>query len=280
MFRTIILIFALATANLAQAQGLLLSNLMPNFGKGSGGFSSLEITGNGSKFISVSDKGQLVAGSISRDNGIMTGITIEQSFMLKDPQGKPSQGRDFDSEGLALDNKGGFYLSLEGPARVWHYASASATPTQITVPEAFANYGDNSSLEALAIDAKGNVLTLPERSGRHSTPFPVYAWNGQSWTVRFQLDRILPFLPVGADFDDHGNLYILERDFQGLLFRSRIRKITPELISTTILNISHDNLEGLSVWRDDQGKLRATMISDNNMHDWLPTRIVEYRLDD
>lgn len=280
MFRTLVLFLALTAGGFAKADGTLLSNVMPNFGRGSGGFSSLEITDNGTKFITVSDKGQIAIGSVVRENGQMTDLTVGQTFMLKDPQGNPSTGRNFDSEGLALDGKGGFYLSLEGPARVWHYTSATAIPTQISVPAEFANYGENSSLEALAIDAKGDVITLPERSGRHSTPFPVYAWNGRGWSVRFQLDRILPFLPVGADFDDRGNLYILERDFQGILFRSRVRRITPDLTSTTILEISHDNLEGISVWRDDQGKLRATMISDNNMYDWLPTRVVEYRLSD
>lgn len=280
MLRALALLFALSFANLGHAQGMLLSNIMPNFGKGSGGFSALEITDNGTRFITVSDKGQIAIGSVLRENGIMIDLSIEQSFMLKDPQGRPSAGRSFDAEGLAVDGKGGFYLSLEGPARVWHYTSPTATPTQLTVPAEFANYGENSSLEALAINTKGEVFTLPERSGRHSTPFPVYGWDGQNWSVRFQLDRILPFLPVGADFDDRGALYILERDFQGLLFRSRVRKITPDLTSSTILNISHDNLEGISLWRDDQGKLRATMISDNNMYDWLPTRVVEYRLDD
>jgi hypothetical protein len=40
----------------------------------------------------------------------------------------------------------------------------------------------------------------------------------------------------------------------------------------------HDNLEGLSVWRDDQGVLHATMISDDNFIFVQQTQIVEYRL--
>ena len=42
----------------------------------------------------------------------------------------------------------------------------------------------------------------------------------------------------------------------------------------------HDNLEGLSVWRDPQGRLRATMVSDNNYLFIFRSEIVEYRLPD
>lgn len=276
LFSVLLLIWATNSV----AQGTLLSNLTPSLPKGTGGFSSIEVSEDGTRFITVSDKGTIILGTFERSEGVMANLTVEQSFPLKDPQGHPSRGEDFDTEGLALDGKGGFFLSLEGPARIWHYAAPTATPRVIATPSAFASYGRNSSLEALAIDSHGTVFTLPERSGRHSVPFPVYAWDGKSWRVQFQLDRILPFLPVGADFDDQGNLYILERDFQGFLFRSRVRRITPELSSKTILETSHDNLEGLSVWRDGDGRIRLTMISDNNMHDWLPTRIVEYQLND
>ena len=43
---------------------------------------------------------------------------------------------------------------------------------------------------------------------------------------------------------------------------------------------THDNLEGLSVWRDDQGRLRATMISDDNFLALQRTELVEYLLPD
>lgn len=39
----------------------------------------------------------------------------------------------------------------------------------------------------------------------------------------------------------------------------------------------HDNLEGLSVWRDAQG-LRLTMVSDDNFMFFQRTEFVEYRV--
>jgi hypothetical protein len=42
----------------------------------------------------------------------------------------------------------------------------------------------------------------------------------------------------------------------------------------------HDNLEGISVWRDKAGSLRLTMISDDNLLFLQRTEIVEYRVPD
>jgi hypothetical protein len=40
----------------------------------------------------------------------------------------------------------------------------------------------------------------------------------------------------------------------------------------------HGNLEGLAVWRDTDGLLRLTMVSDDNFLSFLPGEIVEYVL--
>jgi hypothetical protein len=41
---------------------------------------------------------------------------------------------------------------------------------------------------------------------------------------------------------------------------------------------THDNLEGLSVWQDNTGVIRLTMISDDNFNILQHTEFVEYRL--
>ncbi|MGB7262337.1 MAG: hypothetical protein WBC68_09710 [Albidovulum sp.] len=37
-------------------------------------------------------------------------------------------------------------------------------------------------------------------------------------------------------------------------------------------------MEGLAVWRDTQGDIRLTMVSDNNFVLFRPTEIVDYRI--
>jgi hypothetical protein len=89
---------------------------------------------------------------------------------------------------------------------------------------------------------------------------------------------------VGPD----GRFYVLERDFRGLAgFASRLRRfdfgdnaLTNEVTLIETPTGLHDNLEGLSIWRDENGRLTATMIADNNFSFLLPNQIVEYRLPD
>ena len=42
---------------------------------------------------------------------------------------------------------------------------------------------------------------------------------------------------------------------------------------------THSNLEGLSLWRDGQGRLIASMVSDDNFSPLLPTTLVEVVLE-
>ena len=94
-------------------------------------------------------------------------------------------------------------------------------------------------------------------------------------------------MPTGADFGPAGRLYLLERGFVGLGFYSRIRAFTLNAGGTKILSESlllttpvgtHDNMEGLSVWEDDQGRIRLTMISDDNFRFFQKTEMAEYVL--
>ena len=76
----------------------------------------------------------------------------------------------------------------------------------------------NRALEALAVAPDGTVVTVPEHSANDSTPFPVYQFDGHSWTKGPFLPRDGDFLPTGADFGPDGLFYLLERrlSFRGL----------------------------------------------------------------
>jgi hypothetical protein len=138
----------------------------------------------------------------------------------------------------------------------------------------------------LAIGPDLRLYALPEDPAEGW--IPVYLWDNGVWDAKLTVPRRGRFLPVAADFGPDGRLYVLERDFRALGgFSSRLRRfdlgadgLTGE---ATLLETSfalHDNLEGLSVWRDAQGVLRATMISDDNFIFVQQTQIVEYRLPD
>jgi len=205
---------------------------------------------------------------------------------MKVRTGDASRKFNADAEGLAEDGHGGFYVSFEGNHRVSHYAGINSGEEKIKRHADFAGFQRNSGMEALAIDPKGTLYTLPERSGDWERPYPVYRLINNTWDKPFLIPRRGTHLPVGADIGPDGKFYLLERDFAWYRgFSSRIRRfdITSKgLINEETLLITNfgtrDNLEGLSVWKDDQGVLRITMISDDNFSFLQVTEIVEYKV--
>lgn len=247
-----------------------------------GGFSGIEVLPDGARFIALSDRGRITEGRFDRDSvGRITAIAAEPLRPLGNGAGGQLAPRRSDSEGLALAPDGEVFISFEGATRVRTETGPEGLPHALPIADAFRRMQGNAGLEALAIDPDGHLYTLPERSGRLDRPFPVYRFDGADWSVAFDLPRTGPFLPVGADFGPDGCLYILERDFTGLGFRTRIRRMAADgsALEELLVTGRHDNLEGISVWQDGDG-LRITMISDDNFN-WLQrTEIVEYALRD
>jgi hypothetical protein len=252
-----------------------------------GGFSAIHVAADGRHFVTLSDRAHLIEGVFQRDeDGRITGVTAGPFTLLRDMAGAPLQGLPSDAEGIAVAPQGGFYVSFEAQHRIRYYPAPDQPAERVPGHPDFAGFQINSGLEALAIDARGHLLAIPERSGALDRPFPVYRFDGQGWDIPFRIPRSGAFLPVGADIGPDGWLYVLERALTGPGFRSRLRRfdITGDQINAeeTLLQTRtarHDNLEGLSVWQDGQGRIRLTMISDDNFKFFQRTEIVEYAVD-
>jgi hypothetical protein len=251
-----------------------------------GGLSGIEVSPDGSRFVVLSDRGAIAEGQFLRDgSGRITGIDAAPFALLKGDGDAPLRAGRTDSEGIAWLEDGTILVSFEGVARVLSYAGVNSPAVNLPRVGEFRAMQENSSLEALAVDAAGQVYTLPERSGNEVRPFPVYVYDGK-WRQPFDIPREGAFLPVGADFGPDGRLYLLERNFLGLGgFASRVRAFAVEgdrlASGETVLETTagtHDNLEGLSVWQDSAGAIRLTMVSDDNFKFYLRQEIVEYVL--
>ena len=249
-----------------------------------GGMSAIDLAPDGLGFTALSDRGGWTRGRLIRDaTGRITGLEAAPIQLLKGVKDTPlAPGRN-DSEGLAMAPDGVAYVALEGVARVLRYRDLAGSAENLPIPPAFKKLQRNSALEALAIGPDGALYTLPERSGGVTKPFPVWRFHKGKWDQPFTIPRSGAFLAVGADFGPDGRLYILERQFEGLLgFATRVRRFTLDGRGETVLQTrlgSHGNLEGIAVWRDDDG-LRLTLIADDNFKFFLSTQIVEYRLSD
>ncbi|MEP6067156.1 MAG: esterase-like activity of phytase family protein [Paracoccaceae bacterium] len=253
------------TAELKLLSRMNLRAVDPAFG----GLSAIEISPDGAQVFLVSDRGGLFRADLSRQNGKLSGISVERL---------PQSLHGFDSEGLAIGTDGQWFVSLEGRSQV-----RALPKTRLPRHPDFRKFPGNGGLEALAVDRTGALWTLPETSALQRKPIPIYRYANGRWTKPRMLPRDGLFLPVGADFGPDGNLYILERHLNAFGFRTRIRRITPgqntppeTLLKTSAL--THGNLEGIAVWQDAQGRVRLTMVSDNNFKPYLRSEMVEYVL--
>lgn len=248
-----------------------------------GGLSAVHIGDDGASIIAVSDRGTMVQGQITRNtNGQIIDIALNNPVSIANDT-LPDDWTNNDSEGIAVAPDGTIYVSFEGAHRVGKFSQFGATEQTLPVPREFNALQNNSSLEALAIDADGALYTIPERSGRYNRPFPVYRFQDGVWDQPYAIPRTGAYLMVGADFGPNGLLYVLERDFSGFGFHTRVRRLdldaaTAETILETGIG-AHGNMEGISVWRNDDGQMIMTLIADNNFRKILTNEVAEYRID-
>lgn len=237
--------------------------------EGAGGWSGLWVSDDGGRFAAASDRGAWAEGRLEREGGRLVAAPVDRRDRL-DPGG--------DAEGLARLPSGDWAISFEGPHRVESRAAPDAPPRDLGLPDLERRF--NSGPEALAVDARGRAWTLPETPDADGA-FPVLRRDGSTWTEAFRLPARGGYGVSGADFGPDGRLYVLERAFLLLGFRSRIRSVAPDgsdprtHVETAFRD--HGNLEGIAVWSDGDG-LVATTISDDDFRPIQRSEIVEFRL--
>lgn len=256
-----------------------------------GGISGIDLSPDGGSFIAIGDNGLIVQGEIKRRDDVILGLNQSWIDGLRKPDGRRVGGEgpvivSSDAEGLALLPDGGFVVSFERMHRVWRYADWTSPAEALPGAPHFDALDLNGGLEALAVSPQGVIFAIPEKSGDLQEDFPIFRLTDGAWQIPFRLPRIGLFLPVGADFDPQGRLYVLERSFLGIFgFSSRVRRLTlsqdailhDEVLLVTVPG-THDNLEGLAVWTAPGGETRVTMVSDDNNKWYQRTEIVEYAL--
>lgn len=249
------------------------------------GLSGIEITREGAGFIAISDRGWFLRGAFERDGAQIIGITLQELLPILDFNGLPVTARRVgdmsDAEGLALAPDGSYWISFERWAHVSYFTDPTRPAGFIQDHPSFSKFRDNRQLEALALDPEGQLYTFPEQPLKKG--FPIYRLDDETWVIDGYLQQRNGFALVGADFDETGQLYLLERKLVlGLWWQNRIRRLwldhpESEEILWTGGRGEYNNLEGISVWRDEIGP-RLTLISDNNGMKGEPTQLVEYRL--
>lgn len=256
-----------------------------------GGFSGFEfLNDEATEFVAITDRGRIGYGTLERVDG-----RIERAKMLdgragrgrlRGVNGEPLRSAEADAEGLTRDAEGRFYVSFEGVGRVRRYDRFNEAAIWLPGHPDFDGFQPNSGLEAIAIDAEDTLYAIPERSGAIERPFPVYRFRDGAWDQKLEIPRFDTFQVSDAAFGPDGRFYLLERDFTWIGgFSTRVRRfdLGPDgfdagetLLQTRVGEL--DNMEAISVWRDGEGRVRVTLLSDDNFFALQRTIFVEYLL--
>jgi hypothetical protein len=255
--------------------------------QGFGGLSALEVSDDGQTFVALSDRADMFRGQFRRDEaGAVTGLEVLEKAHLREANGRRTNNERVDSEGLALLPDGRIFVSFELDHRLGQFNADGSLVAEVAPPDAVLALEPNSGLEALAAAPDGTLLAIAEGWARGREDRAVYRYRDGAWSVAFMLKGADYWRPVGADVGPDGRLYVLERDFWGLLgFRSRLLRMeadgpsAAEVLWETRLG-DFPNLEGVAIWRDPDGALHATLIADNNNSVLLDAGIVDLALPD
>lgn len=245
-----------------------------------GGLSGLAVSEDGARFTAIGDRGILIRGDLIRENGVLRAARYDSLQRLRNPKGAVLENLRTDAEGLDITRDGRPIISFENLHRVSTF-DANAVETRLPrFPKLRLNH-PNVAFESLALDDRQRPVVILEGPRRDPSVVEMFRLDRGRWHVIGTLRLSDGFVPVGSDFGPDGALYVLERRFGNLGFRSRIRRVdikegtamTGRILWAPSRGLG--NLEGLSVWMDNDGALRATMVADNNYLPLLPRGLTE-----
>ena len=266
--------------------GLRLVSMDKRFG----GFSGLVLSGNGRKMVAVSDRGWWLTGKLQIINGMMAGAGSFRLAPVKTDGGKRARNiRYRDVEALApwdermLD--GYLVAGFERHTRILRYAfgrhATAANPKAIRFPKDIGKGPYNRTIEAISRfysgPYRGWMIAISERGVDKGKNLRGWLWRAGK-TIRFSVSRHQDYDVTGMALAPDGkSFFTIERSFNPPLFPGMaLRRFKATgLAERKILNgevlfsgrqpvYAIDNMEGIAVHRGSNGKLRLTVISDDN----------------
>lgn len=270
-----------------------------------GGWSGLAFDADGKSFVSVSDSGIWLTGTLIMDGAAPKGIENARIGPLLGLDGKPhKRPRDRDAEAITLIDgavrEGKIQIAFEQNARIAQYdiTRNGISPTRkiLAKPSNVRALSRNAGLESMTVmrggPYKGETIAIAERFYNRARNHTGWIWTG---------GKVQPFFLTNiGDYDvtdiaslDDGSLFVLERRFRWLEgVKMRIRRVEANELAPgktaagDILieaNLEHqiDNMEGLAVTRSRSGDIILSVISDDNYNRFLQrTLLLQFALQD
>ena len=132
--------------------------------KNYGGFSGLIIKNEGSEALILTDKSFFFVLKLQRnDEGILTGYSLIRKGRILSSKGEHLNGRNTDSESIAMDANDNYYISFESNHRIMMHAKVEGKGVFVPKHPMFRKLSVNKGIEALAIDADNRLIAIPEK---------------------------------------------------------------------------------------------------------------------
>lgn len=269
-----------------------------------GGFSGLEVSSDGKRFLSVSDQGNWLSGEFVYKDGKLAGVSGTRMAPILNTRGKAESKKSrVDAEAVAAWNSKGLdgkvIVGFERRERVEqfnlgkHGLSDRAEP--VKSPGALSQGRNNGELEALGRFAegplKGWMIAISERNQTGDDALRGWLWR-KGKTHEFHIPqhedyRItgLAILPGGTE------IVTLERSFVKPVFvgmamrRLQVDDLQKDntgngelLFAGKITSYQIDNMEGIAAHEDERGII-LTVISDDNFNRSIQSTVLfQFRL--
>jgi hypothetical protein len=266
--------------------------------QGFGGFSALRVSPDGTRFISISDRGRWLRGKIIYEGTRPSRISDLEMAPMLGANGIPLAVQGwFDTESLAEDG-GILYVGIERVNQIVRFDYGKdgllARGQPIAVPPEIKSLPYNKGLEAMAFVPKdkplgGTLIAISERGLDENGNILGFLIGGPS-PGKFAFTRSSDFEITDAAITPGGDLLILERSFSLLrgagmrIRRVPLAQIKPGavIVGSVVFeadrNYDIDNMEGLSVHRGPEGETVLTLISDDNFNPLQRTILLQFTL--
>ena len=280
--------------------GLTLTSDDKNFG----GFSGLEVSRDGKRFVSVSDRGHWLTGRLVYEAGRLKGVSDTRLAPILNHKGRIEDRKSrSDAEAVAawsskgLDGK--VIVGFERRERVEQFnigkQGLKAKAKRVRSPKALSQGQNNGELEALGRftegPRKGWLVAMSERNHAKDDSLRGWLWR-KGKTQEFHIPRHEDYLVTGLAILPGGTEIItVERSFKPpVLVGMALRRFSVEdlqkrntgpgklLFSGKLTSYQIDNMEGIAAHQDERGTI-ITVISDDNFNKSVQSTVMfQFRL--
>jgi hypothetical protein len=236
-----------------------------------GGWSDLDISDDGTRLTSISDRGFWFDASLEHDaQGGIAQLTDARLGYLLNLSGYRQPGIRGDAEGLSRSPEGGFLVSYERRHRIWYYPPAeppfSILPKAVPMPAEAAKMPENGGIETLVRLPGGRILAISEELLTEDGANIGWLGDGRSWS---QVSYVAGPVP-------DGDIVVLERRFSRMTVPgTRIVRVPGSAIQPGARlqgeELAHiqppltfDNFEGITARVGPHGEVLIYVISDDN----------------